>query len=226
MEVRTALLLRLELLDWNAVSVGPCVLPDAGDLPGNFHVRLVSLDAEASIRHFSCDNGLRECTDDGELVAEIPVQSLEPVGHGHDGIALRVRSHIAVVDIHHVGGFDEGVIEILLRGIERMVDLESPASLGKVAVNIDVAEEKRGKTTALILGKQGISSCGVIRTHADAASNSRATDDPVSADAINTRPFVVDSRDSGSGRAIGLAVNAIGVCVCAATFTVHSILVP
>jgi hypothetical protein len=75
MEIRTALILRLELLDWNAVGIGPGILPDAGDLLGNFHVRLVGLDAEAPVRDFSCYDGLRECTDDGELVAKVPVQS-------------------------------------------------------------------------------------------------------------------------------------------------------
>src|SRR5579863_10266986 len=46
MDVVVALAGILLLLDGNAVSVGPCVMANAGHLPGDFHVGLVGFYAE------------------------------------------------------------------------------------------------------------------------------------------------------------------------------------
>src|SRR5450755_5093347 len=99
MQVKALLPLRFPLLDWNAMGVGPCVLPDAGHLPGNLHVRFVGLDGELSIGDLIRDDGLCECADYGELVSEVAIQNLEPVGHSHHGVTLRIGGDLAVVDV-------------------------------------------------------------------------------------------------------------------------------
>src|SRR5580658_4198880 len=126
--------------------VGPGVLTDAGDLPGNFHSRLTGLDGKAAIiGDFRCDDGLRELADHGELIAKICVESLEPRGHGDDGCAAAIGDDVAVVDVHHVGRFDEGMVEILSRRVERMIDFERAAGLGKSSKNFHITVEIAGK---------------------------------------------------------------------------------
>jgi hypothetical protein len=58
------------------------------------------------------------------LVAEITIQGFKVIGQRYRCRAVFIGDHIAVVNVHHVGGFDEGVVEILVRRIERVVDLE------------------------------------------------------------------------------------------------------
>src|ERR1035438_7240452 len=51
-----------------------------------------------------------------------------------------------------------------------MIDLERPGSFGKVAVNVDIAKEKRRIGSAiLVLGKQSVASRGIVESAADAA---------------------------------------------------------
>ena len=64
----------------NAVRVGPRVLANAGDLSGNLDTRFVRLDREGVVTNFRCDDGLGKLTNDRQLIAEVAVQGLEPVG--------------------------------------------------------------------------------------------------------------------------------------------------
>ena len=54
---------------------------------------------------------------------------------------MSVERRHAVIDIHHVGGLDEGVVEILVRRVERMVDLERAAALAEIAVDLHITFE-------------------------------------------------------------------------------------
>jgi hypothetical protein len=128
-------------LHLDAMRVGPGVLTDAGYLPGNFDPFLVGLDREAAVGDFRCDDGLRKLADHGELIAEIRVKSLEPRGHADDGRAAAVGDDVSVVDVHHVGRFDEGVVELLIRRIERMIDLKGAAAFAEIARNVNVADQ-------------------------------------------------------------------------------------
>ena len=67
---------------------------------------------------------MRELADNRELIAELEVESLKVVGHLDHRFPAFVGSHIAVVDVHHVRRLNEGVIEILILSVERVVDLE------------------------------------------------------------------------------------------------------
>jgi len=79
---------------------------------------LAGLDGEAAVGHFRRDDGLRELADHRELITKIRIESLEPRGHADDGRAATVRDHVAIVDVQHVGRFDEGVAQILIGGVE------------------------------------------------------------------------------------------------------------
>src|ERR1700733_318391 len=148
MNVVTLVPLRLVHFHLDAMRIGPGVLTDAGDLPGNLHPGFAGLDGKAAVRHFYCDDSLRELADHRQLITEIGVESLEPRGHGDDGCATAVGDHVAVVDVHHVGRFDEGVVEIFVRGIEWMIDLKGAAGFAERASNIHVAIEIAGVKSA------------------------------------------------------------------------------
>src|SRR5580698_5076807 len=162
MQVGSSFLLRLQLLDRNAVGIGPGILPDPGHLPGDFHARFSAGDLEAIGLHSLGDVNRGKAIKARKLVAEVTVQLLKPLGKRNDRLTTPVKSYVAVVDVHHVGRFDEGVVEVLIGRVERVVDLERSSSLGQIAVHVDVAQKKRRETAALILGKQSISRRGVI----------------------------------------------------------------
>jgi hypothetical protein len=75
----------------------------------------------------------------GELVAKVAVDGPEPIGKRDHGFTVGVKHHVAVVNVQHVGRFHERVIEIFVRRVQRMVDLEGTGILEQGPVNIDVA---------------------------------------------------------------------------------------
>ena len=145
MQIVPLILRRLVHFHGDTMGVGPGVLANPGDLPGDLYVGLVGFDDEAAIRHFRRDNGLRELADDGELITEIRVESFKPCGHRDDGRATAVGNDVAIVDVHHVGRFDEGMVEVFVSGIEGMVDFEGSSRLRKVAGNMYVSVEYTGE---------------------------------------------------------------------------------
>jgi hypothetical protein len=120
MKIVTLVPLRLVLFHRDAMRVSPCVLTDAGDLPGNLYTRPAGFDGEAAVGYFRRDPGLRGLADGGELIAEIGVESVEPGGHGDDSRSAAVRNDVAVINVLHVGRFDERVVEIFVSRVERM----------------------------------------------------------------------------------------------------------
>ena len=52
----------------------------------------------------------------------------DPVRRFGRGGAAVEQDH-TVVDVHHVGGFDERVVEVLVLRVERMIDFERSAGL-------------------------------------------------------------------------------------------------
>src|SRR5215471_9205956 len=108
---------------------------NAGHLPGNFHSRLVSLDNKVMIADLPQHDRLRELTDYGELVAKIAIQYFEVTWKFDIGEAALIRDNVSVVDIHHVGGLDEGMAEIFVGGVRRFISglivLSLPLYLGR-----------------------------------------------------------------------------------------------
>src|SRR5439155_18980086 len=61
-----------------------------------------------------------------QLISELLIQCFEPIGQADPRLAIAVQRHDAIVNVHHVGTFHEGVSEVFVGRIERVVDLESP----------------------------------------------------------------------------------------------------
>src|SRR5580704_9091663 len=136
MEVVTLVRVGLVYFHLDAMRVSPGVLTDAGDLPGNLHSRLAGLDRETAVGDFRRDPGLRGLSNRGELIPEIGIERIEPCGHSDDRCATAVGDDVAVVYVHHVGRFDEGVVEILVRWIKRVIDFEGAAGFAQTTVNV------------------------------------------------------------------------------------------
>ena len=78
---------------------------------------------------------------DGQLVAEVGVFGLEPVGQGDGRDAEFVGGDVAGVDVHHLRRFDRSVNEVFVGWIERVVDLEVFRRPKHGAGHVDVAVE-------------------------------------------------------------------------------------
>jgi putative transposase len=141
---------RLVHFERNAMGVGPGVLTNARHLPGDLDIGLVGLDRENAVGDFRRDPDLGGLSERGELIAEIAIQRFEPARHGYNSRAARVGDGVAVIDIHHVRRFDEGVVEVLVGGIRGMVDHKRSAGFGErvenravyVALGVDLEGHK------------------------------------------------------------------------------------
>src|SRR5262245_41285517 len=122
------------------------VLADASHLPGDFHARPVGFDREAIVADLACDNGLRELADDCQLVAEIVIESLEVIGEPDCSFAISIGCDVAVIDIHHIGRFDEGVVEVFVGWVEGMIYSKRACRLRECALYIHVSDESSRKT--------------------------------------------------------------------------------
>jgi len=134
------ILRRLVFFHLDAVRVGVGVLANSRHLPGDFHVRFICADGELVMADFRRHDCVRKQSDHSQLVAEVAVEGFEPVGQRDDRQPRAVRSDVAVVDIPHVGRFDEGVVTILVRRIERMVDFERAGGFAQRPGDIHTSE--------------------------------------------------------------------------------------
>ena len=139
MQVGTALLRRLVLFGRTAIRIGPGVLTNAGHLPTNLHTRLAGPDREMVVADFFRNHGLGKLAYHRQLIAEVAVQGFEVVGQLNGRRAVLVGRNVAVVDVQHVWRFNAGVIKILVRRIERMVDLKILRTRGNCASDVEVA---------------------------------------------------------------------------------------
>src|SRR5579872_2348343 len=102
-QVEAALPRCFVLLDGNAMSVGPGVLTNSGDLPGNLNIRFISHDSKLVVGDLLGDDRLRELTYYGELIPEVAVEDFKPVRQCDDRYAAPVCHDVSVIDVHHVG---------------------------------------------------------------------------------------------------------------------------
>src|SRR5262249_6710127 len=101
-EVVAVLRFRLVLFYRYAILVGPAVLTNTSNLPRDLDVCRAGLDNKTIVLDLLRDDRLSKLAYDGELIAEVSVQCLEPIGKRDDGVAIAVRCDIAVVNVHHV----------------------------------------------------------------------------------------------------------------------------
>jgi hypothetical protein len=105
----------------NPVGIGVSVVTDASHLPRNSYGRFARPNYKAVIGNLLRNNRLGKLAHHGQPVAEITVECFEIVGENDGRKSTPIRCNVPVVDVHHVGRFDERVGEILVRRIERMV---------------------------------------------------------------------------------------------------------
>src|SRR5262249_9650717 len=96
----------------------------ASNQPRHFYIWGVGPDCEVIVLDLAGYNSLGELSQDGELISEVAVDCLEPIGQHYYGIASLISGDVAGIDIQDFGRFDSGVVEILVLGIERMIDFE------------------------------------------------------------------------------------------------------
>src|SRR5579863_8231969 len=169
MQVKSAIGLRFLHLDRNAVSVSPRILANAGDLPGDSHAGTPAANLELVVGQLLGDIDRSKATNTSELVAEIAVQHAEPVRHLDSCLTVCVQRGHAVIDVLHVRRLDERMVEVLICWIERVIDFERTTCLREVAIDVDIAVEKRRVAAVLLVGKQSVSSGGVVKSSAHAA---------------------------------------------------------
>src|SRR5215472_11171605 len=116
------LLWRLILFHLDAMRVRVSVMANASDLPGNFAARRPTSDLEPITCNFPCDVEVWLWpANRRQLITKISIQRLEVVGHCDPCRAARIERDHAVIDVHHVGRFDKGVVQVLIFRIEGMV---------------------------------------------------------------------------------------------------------
>src|SRR4030095_14553630 len=146
MEVRAAFRDRFHLFNLDAVRFGVSVFANAGQLPRHFHPGFAPRDLEPVPVHFLRDVNRSEAADAGQLIAELAVERFEPIWQRNHGGAVFAEGDDAVVDVHHIGRFDERVIQVFVFGIERMVNLERAHGFRKGPGDIDLSDEFTGIT--------------------------------------------------------------------------------
>lgn len=116
MQIEASFAFWLQLLHRDAMCIGPDSLSDAGHLPGNLHIWLVRLNVELVVGDFTGNDGLSELADHGQLVAEVTIQSFEPLGQRYDGIPAGVGDDVAVIDVFMSGDSTKEWYRYLLAG--------------------------------------------------------------------------------------------------------------
>jgi hypothetical protein len=129
------------LLHGDTVSVRERILTNTCYLPRHFQAGFATRNPEPVVLDLLGYIHGREGTDARELIVEVSVEGIEPVGHLHPGLAAGVEDHMAPVDVEHVGTFDEGVVKVPIGGVEGVVYFEGATSLREIARDLYVARE-------------------------------------------------------------------------------------
>jgi hypothetical protein len=72
---------------------------------------------------------LRHLANDRQLVAVITVERGEVIGQLYGRLAPVIGGDVAVVDVQHLWRLDEGMREVLVRRVKRVVNLKTAAPL-------------------------------------------------------------------------------------------------
>jgi hypothetical protein len=114
------------------IRLGPRVLTTAGHLPGNSLSGRTAANSERSIRDFLGDVELRRRRSNRcQLVSKILIKRVKPVWQRDHRLPVVVQHRNTVIEVLHIGRFDERVIEIFILRIQRMVDVEPTASFNQ-----------------------------------------------------------------------------------------------
>jgi hypothetical protein len=153
MDVITALSSWLFYLDDQRARLCKGILPYARNLPGHLYARFASRNPETVVLDFARDvETWPRSSNCGELITEFAVQGFKPLGQLDDCFADCVEDNHPIVDIFHFGGFDRRMVEILARGIERVVNLEVLCPGREHSADGNVATQKGSQSRLASLG--------------------------------------------------------------------------
>src|SRR5271170_6714461 len=194
--VMAALASILLLFDGSAVRIGPGILTNPGHLPGNFHIRYIGPDSEVVIGDFLGDDGLRELSDGGQLIAEIAIEGFKPFWQLDDRLAAGVSGYGAVVDVLHLRRFDGGVREIFVGWIERMVYIHY----------------RRGLITAILYENAALEIASIVKGDATQETFLRAPEDHNALAGESGSPGAATAKQTASS-AFPCSISAVAVGV-------------
>src|SRR5579871_1899057 len=101
------------------------VLADSGHLPAYLHARLSSGDLEAVVVDLLSHVEIGSRGAYGrEMVLEVFVERLEPVGKLHPCRSLGIQNDMPTVEVGHLIAFNTGMEQVLVSRVQRMVYLE------------------------------------------------------------------------------------------------------
>src|SRR5215831_2539023 len=98
------------------------------------------------VAHLFSDVDRSESTYTGQLIAKVTVERLKPVGQFDGGFAARVQPHRPVINVHHVRGFDERVIQVFIGWVEWMVYFERAGAFGEISGDFNIAVKTSGRS--------------------------------------------------------------------------------
>lgn len=104
----TLLCRRLFFLVRNPVSIRPHVLSNAGYLPGDFGSGLIRLDDKPVVGNLRSDPNLGGPAKGGKLISKVAIECFEIIGQLDEGSTVNIGDDIAVIDVLHVWGLNEG----------------------------------------------------------------------------------------------------------------------
>src|SRR5579871_110408 len=167
MQVFAALVFGLVLLDfqWMRLSIGVLALP--GDLPADLHAGLATRDGESALIQLCGNVDRGEPADTGQLVGEVFVQSLEPVGDGDKGLAAGIQHDAAAIEIDHLIALHTGMDQIPVGRVQRVVYFEVFDPGKDLACHFDIAVKVAG-IIAVAVGRLAVDSGRRETDHAEA----------------------------------------------------------
>src|ERR1700722_2919770 len=181
------------------------------------------------VGHLVADDGLGELADDRQLIAEVAVETFEPLGQLNHGVAVGIGHDVTVIDIQHVWRFHSRVRKVFIGGVKRVVDLNGNRPTRENAVDADVALEKaspavstaRGGEYSVAIGRVipaekhspvpvDITAESTFGEHSTVAIGNARAQVAISAQAIKS-PTSILSRTVGRGASVGRD-SAVAIC--------------
>src|SRR6185369_718518 len=141
MQIRATLIERFVFLYSYSVGISIGVVSYSGHLPGHLHARASAGDLECVFAYLLPDIYRRKSAYAGKLVAKILVERPKPIRHRNNRLSVFVEYRNSIVDVFHIGRFNERVVKVLVGRIEGMIDLEGTAAFGQVAGDGGIADD-------------------------------------------------------------------------------------
>lgn len=133
MEIGAAQISGLGLLHHQWERLRPHILPNAGQLPTDFQPRTPSGDPKPAVSKFvgNVQFGRRRA-DSRELIPDVAIEALEPGRQHYRRGAVVVEYHCPIVEVLASIRLNEGMVEVSIGWVERVIDLNPPPAFSEV----------------------------------------------------------------------------------------------